>query len=61
MSNYTPTTQDVRDAWLTAEYDERDSTTSNDELRAGFDRWLALIIEGAEQRGAVNAGRANSR
>ena len=40
-SDYTPTTDEVREAWLTAEYEERDWSTSDDDLRAEFDRWLA--------------------
>ena len=43
MSEYTPTTEDVRDAWLTAEYEERDWGTSDDDLHAEFDRWLQTV------------------
>ena len=55
MSGYTPTTEEVREAWLTAEHEERDPfSTSDDDLRAEFDRWLAAhdaeILEKAAQR-----------
>lgn len=51
MTEYTPTTAEVREAWLTAEYEERDHTTSDDDLRAEFDRWLAA--HDAEVRASV--------
>lgn len=57
MSDYTPTTQDVREAWLTAEYEERDSNTSDDEIRAEFNRWFQSEIEKAARRGAEEALR----
>lgn len=41
MSDYTPTISELREAWLSAEFEERDSTTSDDDLRAEFDRALA--------------------
>lgn len=51
MSNYTPTLSELREAWLSAEFEERDSSTSDDDLRAEFDR--ALAAHDAEVRAAV--------
>lgn len=42
MSNYTPTISELREAWLSAEFDERGPSTSDDDLRAEFDRALAV-------------------
>lgn len=53
MSGYTPTIAELREAWLSAECEERDSTTSDDDLRAEFDR--ALAAHDAEVRAAVVA------
>lgn len=39
--SYTPTIDELREAWLSAEFEERDSTTSDDDLRAEFDQALA--------------------
>ena len=41
MSEYTPTMDELREAWLTAEFEERDASTSDDDMRAEFDRALA--------------------
>lgn len=53
MSTYTPTMDELREAWLSAEFEERDSTTSDDDLRAEFDR--ALAAHDAEVRASVVA------
>lgn len=55
MSEYTPSIDELREAWLSAEFEERDSTTSDDDLRAEFDR--ALAAHDAEVRaGAWDSG-----
>lgn len=51
MSEYTPSMEELREAWLSAEFEERDSTTSDDDLRAEFDR--ALAAHDAEVRAGV--------
>lgn len=56
MSDYTPTTEQIRAAWIQKRWDHL-KMLRGDSIEE-FDRWLALIIEGAEQRGAVKAGRA---
>lgn len=38
---YTPTLAELREAWLRSEDEERDYTTSDDDLRAEFDRAIA--------------------
>lgn len=53
MSEYTPSIDELREAWLSAEFEERDSTTSDDDLRAEFDR--ALAAHDAEVRAGVVA------
>ncbi|WP_136043325.1 MULTISPECIES: hypothetical protein [unclassified Microbacterium] len=53
MSEYTPTISELREAWLSAEFEERDATTSDDDLRAEFDR--ALAAHDAEMRAGVVA------
>lgn len=54
MSDYTPTTEDVRDSYAA---DIAHVGTYADKV-LGFDRWFASEIEKAEYRGAVKAGRA---
>ncbi|MFJ6429699.1 hypothetical protein [Microbacterium maritypicum] len=51
--SYTPTMDELREAWLQAESEERDASTSDDDLRAEFDR--ALAAHDAEVRAGVIA------
>lgn len=54
---YTPGEDDIREAWLAAEYEERDSTTSDEALLAEFDRWLAFTRADAWDEGVRRAFR----
>lgn len=49
--SYTPSMDELREAWLTAEYEERGHGTSDDDLRAEFDR--ALAVHDVEVRASV--------
>jgi len=54
--SYTPSMDELREAWLTAEYEERGHGTSDDDLRAEFDR--ALAAHDAEVRASVESDPA---
>lgn len=48
MSDYTPTTEEVRNDYVCAL-----STTDIDDAEAGFDRWLAEVKAQAWEQGAT--------
>lgn len=53
MSDYTPTTKDVREEWIYAQ--DMTHGEGDDFHGAEFDRWFASEIEKAEIRGEVLA------
>lgn len=60
MSEYIPTTEEIRQAYGNSAVDRRPFTETpvRPEAEEEFDRWFASEIAKAEKRGAVKAGRA---